>query len=235
MASVLKQRLSRILKDGPTALLLPLGFRKEGLVYRMTHEEVAWIVDVQTSRWNDAHEVHFTINGGVYAPGVVSSYLRKADPTTPKLADCCISVRIGMLDQCKLDKWWIISTSDRVPDEVDARISAEMCNQVEELLLPFLARFTSLLEVAEFLGEPVVERTRFVAPQAAEQRYAYAGLLYSQLGERVRARAAIDRAMGEAKGKPNEEFIVAVGKHVQKQGSETEVSPKNGSGSITDA
>lgn len=210
MASILKQRITRVLKEGPSALLLPLSFRKEGCVYCAVHGDVTWIVDIQGSRWNDTEEAQVTINGGVYVPGVVSRYLRKADPVKPKLVDCCVSVRIGMLSKSKLDTWWTVAASDRAPDDMDTRISAEMRNQVNELLLPFLTKFKSLIDVAEFLDRPISADTHFVAPQAVEQRYAYAGLVYSRIGDNAKSCIAINQAIREAEGKPNEEFIRAL-------------------------
>ena len=108
MTSQFTRRIDGILKSALTPLLRSRGFRKRGPVYVAEHGEVTWLVDVQKSQWNDRNEAQFTVNGGVYVPGVVSGYSRRPDPAEPKMVDCCLSVRIGMLDESRVDKWWKI-------------------------------------------------------------------------------------------------------------------------------
>ena len=214
MASPFAQRVSAILRSGLTPLLRSHGFRKHGQVYVSERGDVLWIVDVQKSRWNDGTEAQFTINGGVYVPGVVSAYSRRPEPSIPKLVDCCLSVRIGMLDDSKLDKWWKVTASDAPEDAVDEQISTEIRDRVGNHLLPFLQRFESSVEVAEFLEGPMNSATCSVSPRSLAQRHAYASLIYLRLGNTAKARSEIDEAVREAEGTPIDEVIKRLRAHI---------------------
>ncbi len=207
MASPFAQRIAGVLKGGLTPPLRARGFRKEGCVFVAEHDDVVWLVDVQKSRWNDGDEAQFTVNGGVYVPGIVSGYSGRPEPAKPKLADCCLSVRIGMLDESRIDKWWKVTASDDLQDAVDEGIAAEVRDRVEGLLLHFLQSFESRAVVAEFLAGSTDIATRFVSPQAAAQRHAYASLIYSGLGNSAKAQSEIELAMREAEGSPIEGVI----------------------------
>ena len=95
MESLLAKRISGILGSGLTPLLRAHEFRKCGQVYVSERGDVSWVVHVQRSRWNDETEAQFTINEGIYTPGVVGAYLGRPEPSALKLVDCCLSVRIG--------------------------------------------------------------------------------------------------------------------------------------------
>jgi len=207
MTAPFSQRINGILNGGLTPLLKERGFRKEGWVYVANHGDVVWLVDVQTSRWNGKDEAQFTINGGVYVPGIVSRYSGRPEPTKPKLADCCLSVRVGMLDESRLDKWWKVKSSDIPRDVLDGGIAAEVGDCVECLILPFLQKIDSRIAVAEFLAGSTTGATKYVSPQATAQRYAYASLIYSRLGDNAKAQSEVERAMHEAKGSPIEDVI----------------------------
>lgn len=210
MTAVFKQRIDGILAAGLTPLLRSRGFRKRGTLYVADHGEVSWLVDVQNSRWNANDEAQFTVNGGVYVPGVVSGYSLRPKPAVPKMVDCCLSVRIGMLDESRVDKWWKITPLDRPEEVVDEGIAIEVRRHVEFLLLPFLERFESAAAVAEFLERPTDRATGLVAPQSSPQRHAYASLIYSKLGNSAKARKEIEQAVREAEGTPIEGVIKRV-------------------------
>ena len=207
MASSFAQRIAGILKGSLTPLLRSRGFRKEGSVYLALHGDTASLVDLQKSRWNDEDESRFTINGGIYIPGVVSAYSGRSDPERPKIVDCCLSVRIGMLEESRLDKWWKVTARDSSQDAVDEEIARELCDRVEHLLLPFFAKFESPTDVAKFLSGTMDTSSRFVAPQAPAQRHAYACLIYLKMGDSAKAHRAIEQALREAEGAPIEKVI----------------------------
>jgi len=119
-----------------------------------------------------------------------------------------------MLDDSKLDKWWKVTASDAPEDAVDEQISTEIHDWVENLLLPFLQRFGSSVEVAKFLEGLMDSTNSFISPQSLAQRHAYASLIHLRLGNAVKARSLIEKATREAKGTPIEEVIKRLCAHV---------------------
>lgn len=213
MTSPFDKRLDAILKDSTTPLLKSWGFIERGRTYVARRNALAWLVDVQKSRWNDREEAQFTLNGGVYVPGVVSRYSSRPEPSSPKLADCCLSVRAGMLDHSRLDKWWKLSASQH-PDDVDRQIGAELSERLENALLPFLSNFDSLDAIVEYLSAPVTPANRFVSPQTEAQRRAFAALIHAAQGNTAEARDEIDVAMRVARGSPIEDVIRKLGRRL---------------------
>lgn len=214
MKSILTRRVDGILGGELTTLLRERGFRKQGRLYVAESDTVTRLVEAQLSRWSDEDEARFSINGGVFVPGVVSAYSGREETINPKLLDCCLSVRIGMLDSTPSDKWWKITASDATPCATDEQIGADIRNHMESTLLPFLARFESPSAVAAFLARPIEDATKYVFPRSAAQRHSYASLIYSLLGDTERARKEIDFAVHEAKGSPIEEIIEKLRRHI---------------------
>lgn len=199
--------LATVFKSELDVFLDAQGYRRCDFVYYDERAGLTALIDIQRSRWSDRSEAQFTLNGGIFVPGIVSSYLRQEDPRQPTLADCCVSVRIGMLDQSRLDRWWKATASaGEGPIQISA-VAIEVREHVDRLLLPFLAKFQTPSEVANFLAEPISPATRFIAPQAASLRYAYASLIYSRNGDQSLAHEAYANAMREAQGMPNEVFV----------------------------
>jgi len=207
MASPFAKRIDEILKAGLTPLLRKHRFTKRGSVYLAELGDVAWLVDVQKSRWNDATEAQFTVNGGVYVRGIVSAYCSSPEPRRPRLEDCCLSVRIGRLHEESVDKWWKLTGSSGPQDPGDEQVAAEVCEWVEGLLLAFFRRFESLAEIVAFLEGPIDSTTSFVSPQSSAQRHAYACLVHLRMGNAAKARIEIDEAVRQAEGSPVEEAI----------------------------
>ena len=206
MASPFEKRIDGILKNSLTPLLKPQGFRKSGRIYRAQRDDIIWLVNVEMSLWNDKDQAQFTVSGGVYVPGIVGRYLNKPEPARPTLGYCCVSVRMGMLDESRLDKWWELTWSGD-PNEADKQIAAELSDRVENLLLPFLGTFNSPEGVAAYLLAPRTPDNRFVSPQDELGRRIYAALIYARQGNTAKAREEIDRAAREAEGSPIEEFV----------------------------
>ncbi|MEZ5345226.1 MAG: DUF4304 domain-containing protein [Pyrinomonadaceae bacterium] len=74
MTNILNKRLNTISKNQVYMRLKDLGFRKNGAVYSRVTGGITWLIEVQRSQWNDQSELRFTLNVGVYVPGVWSTY-----------------------------------------------------------------------------------------------------------------------------------------------------------------
>lgn len=205
---MLKNRVSHIMKESLTPLLKQHGFRKHGNVYiREVEPMVQHLVDIQFSRWNDAREVNFTLNCGIYVRGVTSTFMNVPERARPTLGYCCISARVGTLRQPHMDDWWKVLVDDE--PERDVQIGRELRSAIEETILPFLDRFQDERSVAEFLSRPPTEADKSVSPQADGFRLAYAAVIWSRLGSPEKARDAIAQAVQRSRKTPIEEVVNA--------------------------
>lgn len=173
-------RLSNILTLSVTNNLKPLGFRKHGNVYIKPLEELSWIITVQKSQWNSQNNSEFTLNCGIYVPRVVSIYspalINRPEPLIPKLTDCCVYCRVGMLTENRQDMWWQLN--EDIGKEKQQRISEDVSKHVIQNLRPFLQRFTSTSSVIHFLEAPRREQEKQVWPMNRVVSMAYLSILY---------------------------------------------------------
>jgi hypothetical protein len=164
------------------------------------------LVDIQKSRWNDPSEARFTLNCGIYVRGVLTTYANRPDRASPRIEDCCISARIGVLAKEAKDVWWkLMATGDT--ELSDSIVGDEIRERIEQFLLPFLREFETVQRVAMFLDAPIARSSSLVSPQSEAQRYCYAAVLYSQIGEAKRRDAALRAAESAAAGGPIEGIV----------------------------
>src|SRR5437867_543938 len=106
MATPFDTRLASVVKSGLTDTLKQLGFRKRGVVYRQEVDGLQWLIDVQKSGFNSKEKASFTLNLGVFVPGLWALYSGRSEPAAPQVPDCCIYGRVGQLTPDKRDHWW---------------------------------------------------------------------------------------------------------------------------------
>jgi hypothetical protein len=204
MASTLRSRFRRLVDEHVTPLLEAHGFRASRDFFRRQTEGMWSVIDVQKSRWNSPEEARFTLNAGLYVPGVLNTYASRPEPTQPGPGDCCVSARVGMLMPSQKDTWWRVSLEDPDADRV---VGQEMVEACRHYLLPFLARFVSVLDVARFL-EQEDSRYRYVLPRDRAIRLAYAAIIYHRIGMSPHAMATLDQAVAVARAPLREHMAV---------------------------
>ena len=207
--------MTGVLKNELDPALAGRGYRRSKDIYLAIGVGLTALIEIQRSRWNDRSAAQFTFNGGIYVPGTLSRYLQQEEPIRPTVADCCISVRIGMLDQSKLDRWWTLTATDGDMSVQISEMAVEVREQVCGVLVPFLATFQTVLDVADFLALSINSSTQFIAPQAASLRAAYASLIYSKNGNQALALDCYAKAVREAQGMPNEAFVKRLGSVIE--------------------
>lgn len=214
MPNNLNKRLNLILKDYISPFLREFGFRKKKLNYSCAINEVKWLINVQRSKFNDQSKSEFTLNVGVYVPGVWSTYATyekaKIEPLNPTLRECSFHERIAVLTNEKEDIWWKLRADDS--DEVDNEIAQDLLDKIKNAAIPFFNKFNSSLEVAEFLSSDLSKEYKYVHPLAKSVRLAYAGIIYFNLGEKGKAEQILDFAIEAANAEaskrfPNDGFI----------------------------
>ena len=190
-------RLNAILKDFLNPILKPLGFTKRKNVYVREDRELSWVIHIQRSDWNSATEASFTLNGGVYVPGVASTYVNKQERKSLNLADCVVYARIGMLSESRLDCWWNLRINDDVAS-VETEIGMDIKRRVENDVLPFLKRFETKEDVIGFLEAPLPSKYKFILPPSYATRLAYAAILHSMSRRTEKYSETINKAIKEA-------------------------------------
>jgi len=203
--TTLKARAKKLLSESLTPALAHHGFKKERNRYVRPSGGVAQMVDVQYSRWNDKNEVSFTLNCSVYVPGVTSTFRSSPEPPRPALTDCCVTIRVGMLTQSNLDKWWKLTTDDDLTE--DEKIGRELSSLTDNVIVPFFERVADPLAVAKLLSEPTARFVEYFDPRAEELRAAYAAIIWRNLGETAKCRTCISRALELSKTMPLEDVI----------------------------
>jgi len=205
MANIFDGKLNSILKNQVTPFLKELGFKKNLLIYSRDVGELKWLIDIQKSRWNDESEAQFTLNFGVYVPGVLSTYANMPEPAKPKIEHCSCSARVGMLTSERKDKWWKLTSDDS--QEVVDEISQDLLSKIREIAVPFLSKFNSSLEVAEFLSSELSKEHSQISPQTNAQRLAFSGIIYSKLGDKTKASRVLDDAVEASIKSPIETVV----------------------------
>lgn len=205
MASILDNRLNTILKTGVTPLLKELGVKKGQLIYSCDFDGLSWLVDIQKSRWNDEEEAQFTVNCGIYVPGVLSVYANMPEPAKPKIEHCSCSARIGMLTPEKKDIWWKLTSGDS--DSVDGSIAQDLRSKIENVALPFVNKFKLPQAVANFLSSDLGDEYSQVAPATKAQRFAYSAIIHSKLGNGDAAKRILSTAVEASKKSPIEDIV----------------------------
>ena len=211
MANILDNRLNAILKKEVTPLLKALKFKKRRLNYAYGFDELCWLVNIQKNQWNDQEELAFTVNCGVYIPGIVSVYANISEPASPSIMHCACSARIGMLMPEKIDIWWTLTLGDSA--SVNEDIAQDIRCKVENVALPFLNKFKSSQSVADFLLSESSDKYKQVGPMAKTIRLEYSAIIYSRLNRHDEAKRILDIAIEASKDSPIEYHCCPINFH----------------------
>lgn len=195
-------RLHDVLGNALKPFLKGEGFRKSGLIYCRDCADLSAIVALQKSRWSTRSGGEFTLNFGVYVPGIGELYAGRAETTKPRIEDCALYVRAGMLAPEHVDRWWEINADMNEADK--ERVGRDLVDVCKDFGLPFLRRFETLQSIAAWLEAPSGDYARYVFPMAQAQRLGYAAIVLCLCGDSV-ASARLQGLYSEAvKGTPLE-------------------------------
>jgi hypothetical protein len=172
-------------------------------------DEIAWVVDIQRSQWDTTEKVTFTINIGIYVPGLMSTYGGMREPEHPQSSDCCVSVRIGKLLSNK-DLWWEISNNDTT-ERIDD-LAAQVTDAIANYALPYLTNINGIADLIILFrtavdGESVqgVINNSFVST-------AYLGILYSLIHDHSSCCKYIAKSLEQAGSKPGSQTVQQLSK-----------------------
>ena len=199
----MKRRLNALLKRSVEPRLVELGFERSGRIFSAERSDVTWLIDLQSYHRLDGC-LEFTINGGVYVPEVFGTYAGNPDFDSRSLPSCCVRARIGMLTEELRDHWWTLDAEDT---SGDADTGAGVMGWIEDLLIPFLARFPNQDSIAEFLNEAEAGIRDHLDPRAETIRLSYAAIVHDRLASPERSARSMRHALASAENGPIQDIV----------------------------
>jgi Domain of unknown function (DUF4304) len=171
-----------------TILAPPLtaaGFTRRARVWNRRRGDIADVIELQASRWNEPGKQSFTVNLGLFAPSVYRTCWQKDPPSFLRSEDCILRRRLHAAlgetgaGQPK-EQWW------NVHDAADVeRIGGEVAGLLAARAVPFLNRIETLRALCECLEQS--------AGQEAETPLGriYLAIAKAELGDLVSARSIL--------------------------------------------
>lgn len=172
--------------------LRPLGFRKKGRSFnRAVADGLVHVVNLQMGEYpigdcaipgrRESYYGRFTVNLGVFLPGVRSVEQNRAPPDFFREYDCDVRERLGVLARSD-DLWWDL-------DHAIPRTAVQIVRLMDAFGVPFLERFensTAVLDRIDSDGQ---------LPSCNAGRSALVGgLLSVHFGQPARAATYFDKA-----------------------------------------
>ena len=121
-------------------------FKKRGNHFFKSNGSIGYCVYIQNDKWNDANQISFTLNVGIFTDAFWLECLDFKNtgiiPTFPKEYDCAIRSRIGSLLPDKEDKWYCITSGTDI-----MKLWREIERDLTEYSMPFFARYSTESDV----------------------------------------------------------------------------------------
>lgn len=153
MSSLANKVIEDILRVHVRPLLKDQGYVRRGRVWNKRLDQVGYAVQVQASQWNEGERGSFTVNLGVFVPYVLSVCPIPRHTILIEPAECSIETRIGLIgpggtfleDKSGRDVWWDVEAHSDL-----GKVGQSVQEAIANRAIPFLNRFVSLCDVAEF-------------------------------------------------------------------------------------
>jgi hypothetical protein len=195
-----QKRAANIIKKWLTPTMHARGFAKKGIVYSRVLADVLHLMDIQQSDSNRKTAVRFTLNIGVYVPGVQETIYGGAERKKFSAASGLNHGRPGLFTDRNFDTWWEVKAGEDLAKDDD--VGRNMLAVVEEGAFQyFFDRLMDRTSLAEFLEVPRSKRYKQMFPYVDSPCFVYAGLIWDQLGVYDKCRTCMVKAVEAAKGK----------------------------------
>jgi hypothetical protein len=156
----LKQQFDDILESTVAPALKGLGFKKKGLHFNRSVNEISQCFNIQKSKWNSYDEsISFTFNLGFYY-GKINNVLSEKEESvlSPQVNDCFIQGRIGNLTKRK-DHWYELNNKESF--EV---IREQVAHHIKFFLIPHFEKYNSLENLVELVDKNEGDRIYMISP-----------------------------------------------------------------------
>lgn len=122
--------------------LKEIDFKKRGNHFFKSNGEIGYCVNIQNDKWNNAVQIQFTLNLGIYTERF---WLEHYDfkhtgvaPSFPKEYECTVRERIGNIMPTNEDRWYCITSDTDV-----MKLWADIEHDLTDYVMPFLARYNT--------------------------------------------------------------------------------------------
>ena len=137
----MQQMLKNIIKDSIAPIFKAKGFKKRGNNFAKDCGEFALTVNIQSSRWNTADEVEFTINTGIFTDKLFGTFYDFAPPQFPTEVNSVLRQRITEMKNMP-DHWYKLSSDSNI-EELKKQIKAD----IETVIFPYFEQFITIEDV----------------------------------------------------------------------------------------
>ncbi|MEN2767448.1 DUF4304 domain-containing protein [Ornithinibacillus xuwenensis] len=130
-----------LLKETIAPLLKAYGFKKKGKNFSKILSDIAWTVNVQSSKWNTKEEAQFTINTGIFTNALFGTFYNHEAPQFPTEGVSVLRLQITELKNTA-DTWYKLNHETNLK-----QLTSELEYDIEEIVLPHLNQFQTIDDV----------------------------------------------------------------------------------------
>jgi hypothetical protein len=110
MPSEIGKKIDQVTGGELAARLKDHGYRKKGRTFHGRTDEATCVVNVQASLSNAGEAGSFTVNLGVYFPGIEEPLTGGSSSDPPRESDCTLRQRLGgLMPGSGGDRWWTVA------------------------------------------------------------------------------------------------------------------------------
>lgn len=121
-------------------------FKKRGNYFFKSNGEIGYCVNIQNDKWNNAMQIRFTLNLGIYTERF---WLEHYDfnytgvaPAFPKEYECAVRERIGSIMPINEDRWYSITSNTDV-----MKLWDDIEHDLTDYVMPFFAGYNTASDV----------------------------------------------------------------------------------------
>ncbi len=156
MKTTTQLKFDKLIKEGFHKILKPRGFKKKNRNFYKAVNDIGYVLNIQSSKYNTKDHIEFTINNGIFSPAYWNgqyNYQGKANPPDfPSEPNCALRKRIGDLTE-GTDIWYEIT-----PETDEVELILEMISGVKNHILPFFDAIDSQTALLQYLESEDVEQ-----------------------------------------------------------------------------
>ena len=140
-------KIDEVISEGPTKYLKDNGYKKSGRCFSKEGDDFIFVIDFQSSQYNDPSSAKFTINVDVVFPYFHEKWTNTPLPNNLSKAAKLISRRIGHLMPEVCDYWWEVHSDSNAQE-----LGSEVQKVLSTYALPFFQEIDGINKALELVG-----------------------------------------------------------------------------------